>query len=673
MASKQQKAKAAGGIAVVASIVESSHDAIVGMTGDGVITSWNPSAAQLYGYTEQEILGQPAAMLVPPECRMEEAAILHRIMAGEVVPLYRSERLCSDGAVVPVSLTISPIVDRGGAVTGAATISRRLSELSEARDRFETWMTQLRSEAVDAARRFEILADEVREQAKNAQVRFDVQVSRERTQMRDAGDDFHDRMSTGAQSTTNHVNRELQDATERFEVRVAEQRAEASDAADRFEDQVTEAHNQTRDAQQRFEVLVEDERADADNAADRFQVRVDAERDKVRSDRAHLQSQLQQGQRLEVLGQLAGGVAHDFNNLLAVILNYAAFVAEELATTPQSESMAAAGRDVGQIQRAAERATALTHQLLAFARREVIQPRALDLNDVVIDVKQLLDRTIGEEVVLQTDLSPDVWPILADTGQIEQVLVNLVVNARDAMSGGGTLCIQTSNVCVDADVTAAGQRRRAGSYVRLSVSDTGTGMTDEVIAHVFEPFYTTKRDGSGTGLGLATVYGIVAQAGGTIDIDSQLGVGTTFTMMFPITDEVAVPAEPIPADPQTRTGQTVLLVEDEEALRDVTERIFTRHGYHVLTAPNGQDALTIAADHDGDIHLIVTDVVMPKMLGKEVADKVRQLRPDIKVLYISGYARPVLASQGRLDCDVHLIEKPYSATAILQKAGQLLR
>jgi CheY-like chemotaxis protein len=286
----------------------------------------------------------------------------------------------------------------------------------------------------------------------------------------------------------------------------------------------------------------------------------------------------------------------------------------------------------------------------------------LDLNHIVADVKQLLDRTIGEDVVLTNDLAAGLWPILADTGQMEQILVNLVVNARDAMSDGGTLCIETRNIRVGDD-----------RHVRLRVSDTGTGMSPDTMEHVFEPFYTTKRDGSGTGLGLATVYGIVAQAQGTIAIDSQLGVGTTFTMTFPVTDQVAVPDDVEVAYRHDSTGQTVLLVEDEEALREVTERIFTRDGYRVLTAADGRQALAIAADYDGEIDLLVTDVVMPMMLGKEVAEKILEIRPEIKVLYISGYARPVLATAGRLDPDVDLIEKPFTASAITQKAGQVLR
>jgi PAS domain S-box-containing protein len=661
------------GRAELASIVESSHDAIIGMTGDGLIKTWNPAAERLYGYPASEIVGLAADVVVPPRDRSVEAAILDRIMAGEVVERYRAERVCRDGSVVTVSLTVSPIVDQAGAVVGAASSSRPFSELQEARDRFDVRMAQLRAEAVGAADRFEALANEVRESAKNAQERFDVQVGRERTRLQDAkAQSRPDITPPGGHPASDRANRDVQDAHESFEVRVAEQRAEAHDAADRFELQVNEAHDHTQRAQERFEVLIGEERAEADEAAGRIQAQRDSERDRAQSDKDLLQAQLHQGQRLEVLGQLAGGVAHDFNNLLAVILNYAAFVAEELATMPQSESMVAAGRDVGQIQRAAERATTLTHQLLAFARREVIQPRVLNLNDVVTEVKQLLDRTIGDDVVLHTDLAADVWPVLADTGQIEQVLVNLAVNARDAMSDGGTLSIDTANVAIDAEAVAAGSPLRAGRYVRLRISDTGTGMSNEVIEHVFEPFYTTKRDGNGTGLGLATVYGIVVQAEGTIDIRSQPGVGTTFRMMFPVTDEVAVAVEEPQPYHHTAAGQTVLLVEDEEALREVTERIFSRDGYHVLTAANGVDAIALATRYDGDIHLLVTDVVMPGMLGKEVAETIRQVKPDLQVLYISGYARPVLASQGRLDPDVRLLEKPFSASAILQKAGQTL-
>jgi hypothetical protein len=281
----------------------------------------------------------------------------------------------------------------------------------------------------------------------------------------------------------------------------------------------------------------------------------------------------------------------------------------------------------------------------------------------------MLRRTIGDDIILRTDLAAGLHPVLADSAQLEQVLVNLAVNARDAMSAGGTLRIDTDNVTLDGRTPTL---LRAGPYARLRVHDTGTGIPADVIPHVFEPFFTTKPEGAGAGLGLSTVYGIVAQTDGTVTIASEHGTGTTLTILLPRTDEAAEVPEAGTAYQRTRTGETVLIVEDRGALRDVTERIFTRSGYRVLTASNGSDALTLAAGHDGVIHLLLTDVVMPGMLGKELAAHIRQMRPDIDVLFMSGYAQPVLAAQGKLDRDVNLVGKPFTAAAITEAAGRLL-
>jgi signal transduction histidine kinase/CheY-like chemotaxis protein len=393
--------------------------------------------------------------------------------------------------------------------------------------------------------------------------------------------------------------------------------------------------------------------------------------------RGLLQAQIVQAERLEVLGRLAGGVAHDFNNLLGVILNYAAFVAEQLEPTEDcppecAERCRGAQRDVDQIEQAARRAADLTHQLLAFARREVVRPQVLDLNDGVRRVEDLLRRTLGADVELSTALCDDPLPILADPGQIEQVLVNLAINASDAMPDGGALRIDTANVIIEADSVLTGPPNIPGRYVRLRVSDSGEGMSAVVMSHAFDPFYTTKGLGAGSGLGLATVYGIVTECDATITVTSELGVGTTFSILLPVTEEsaVAVPEE-APCQ-RTPAGETVLVVEDEEALRDMTERIFVRNGYKVLKAANGPDALAIVAGHVGAIHLLLTDVVMPQMLGKEVAARVRALRPNIEVLFMSGYAQPVLASQGRLQPGVVLLDKPFSEAELISKAGQVL-
>jgi len=396
-------------------------------------------------------------------------------------------------------------------------------------------------------------------------------------------------------------------------------------------------------------------------------------KDRRRPDKS--QERLAQAQRMESLGQLAGGVAHDFNNLLAVILNYAAFAAEELAAATESDWAGRCGSardDLGQISRAGEQAASLTRQLLAFARREVVQPRVLDLDTVITGVEDMLHRTLGEHVELATSLAGDLHPVLADPGQLEQVLVNLAVNARDAMPGGGTLTIDTSNITVDAESIAGGSESPLGQQVRLRVSDTGAGMTREVVAHAFEPFFTTKADGAGTGLGLATVYGILQQADGHIRIYSEPGGGTTFSITLPATAQAAIPEVPEVTYERSPSGETVLVVEDESALREVTRRILARNGYQVVTAASGPEALEIASNYPGEIHLLVTDVVMPHMLGKEVAEQILLIKPGTEVLYMSGYARPVLASQGRLEPGVALVEKPFSEADLLAKAGQVL-
>jgi two-component system cell cycle sensor histidine kinase/response regulator CckA len=649
-----------------ASIVASSHDAIVGMTRAGEITGCNPAASALYGAPARDIVGRHMQDFTPPDRWSEEAVRLQCILDGAKVQQYRTQRVRPDESVVEVWSSLSPILDAGGAIVGAATVAREVTALQQAYDRFEGRVDQHRHEAVDASGRLNLRADQHRVAAQDAAARYDVQVAQERTVAGEAA-----RRSDAAVEVDQQIRLHRaasDDAAQRLEKRADEHRTEVHDAADHFEVQVSLERSQAQDATDRFEVQVGLERVHAQHA----QARAAVEALEAQQDKDNLQAQLQQSQRLEVLGQLAGGVAHDFNNLLAVILNYAAFVVEELDSGSQRD-LTAASRDVGQIQRAAERATALTHQLLAFARREVVQPQVLNLNDVVTEVRQLLDRTIGEDVVLRTGLAGHLWPVLADTGQMEQVLVNLAVNARDAMSGGGTLTIDTANIMLGADLIAEGSPLYPGPHVRLRVSDTGTGMTPEVIEHVFEPFFTTKADGAGTGLGLATVYGIVTQADATIEIRSQPGAGTTFTIMVPVTNEV-VASTAADGDDQhvVGTGETILVVEDEQALREVIERMLVRDGYHVISAADGTQAVEIAGCYQGEIDLLVTDVVMPHMLGKEVAEKVRALRPGTEVLYMSGYARPVLASRGRLDPDVHLLEKPFSSCAMTTKVGNIL-
>ena len=407
------------------------------------------------------------------------------------------------------------------------------------------------------------------------------------------------------------------------------------------------------------------------DVTERLELRAERERLRNQAERDKLERQLQQSQRLESLGQLAGGVAHDFNNLLAVISNYAAFVADEVAKDDGQADWRSVRADVTQIQLAAGRAAELTHQLLAFARRDIVQPRPLDLNEVITRVEQLLIRTLGEHVILKTDLAPELAVVLADPGQIEQVLVNLAVNARDAMPSGGTLMVQTSLADVDPSHAASRIGLPPGSYVCLKISDTGVGMPREVIDHAFEPFFTTKPKGQGTGLGLATVYGIVTQAGGYVQIYSEPGLGTTITVLLPAAGQ-DIAAEPPPEqEPAAGAGETVLIIEDEPAMREVTRRMLSRAGYHVITAASGPEAIEIAASHTGDIDMLLTDVVMPRMLGKEAAEQIRALRPGVRVLFMSGYAQGVLDSQGVVEAGINLIQKPFSKAQLLATLGQL--
>jgi two-component system cell cycle sensor histidine kinase/response regulator CckA len=373
--------------------------------------------------------------------------------------------------------------------------------------------------------------------------------------------------------------------------------------------------------------------------------RAHAEQEKAR---LRAETQVHRSQRLESLGQLAGGIAHDFNNMLGVIVNYANFVIEEAESEAPDLKMIAA--DARQVIRAGERGTDLTHQLLAFARREVVRPQVLDLNAVIGEVDEMLRRSIGEHITLLVRPGANLPPVTCDPGQIEQLLVNLALNARDAMPSGGNLVIDTE---------------AHDDKVRMRVSDSGKGMTPEVVEHAFEPFFTTKASGEGTGLGLATVYGIVTQAGGEVSIASSPGLGTTVTVLLPAAALSSVAPAPSGSAPTHGRGETLLVVEDEAALRDVAGRILSGAGYRVLSAECGPEALALAARYEGAIDLLVSDVIMPGMLGKDLAERLSMVRPETRVLYMSGYAQPVLHTHGTLDPGVALLEKPFTATDLL--------
>jgi signal transduction histidine kinase len=387
------------------------------------------------------------------------------------------------------------------------------------------------------------------------------------------------------------------------------------------------------------------------------------------------QMQAQQAQRMESLGQLAGGVAHDFNNLLGVILNFSWFVKANLTAEVEGgngERWRPVLKDVERIERAAENAARLTHQLLAFARVEVVQPRAMNINSVVIEMEPLLRRTLGEHIDLVASPGTDLWPVMIDSGQLSQVLTNLAVNSRDAMPKGGKLTIDASNVDVDDAYAAARPGLKPGRYVQLRVSDNGVGMDKRTLEHAFEPFFTTKARGQGTGLGLATIYGIVTQAGGRIDLYSEVGMGTRVSVLLPATNQQQVAADANPPAQLPNATETVLVVEDSDDLREIVDRILSKSGYRVMVAANGPDALKMADGFKGHIDLVLTDLIMPQMLGSELAPRLVASRPDLRVLYMSGFAQPALGAGAALSPDVVLLDKPFTEPALLARVRQVL-
>jgi PAS domain S-box-containing protein len=392
------------------------------------------------------------------------------------------------------------------------------------------------------------------------------------------------------------------------------------------------------------------------------------ERKRAEKEMAALQEQLTQSQKMEAVGRLAGGIAHDFNNLLTVIKGYTQLSLLDLKeNNPLWEN-------IQEIQKATERATDLTRQLLAFSRRQILDPKVLDLNSLLRNTEKMLRRMIGEDIELVTLLSEDLGRVKIDPGQIEQVILNLAVNARDAMPSGGKLTIETANVQSDEGDALTHLGVIPGHYVRLSVSDTGVGMSQEVQEKAFDPFFTTKEKSKGTGLGLSTVHGIVTQSGGKIWVHSEPGHGTTFQIYFPtIEGELDTLNRKKETDSSPRGSETVLLVEDEPSVRDLANRLLKQQGYRVLVAANGEEALRLAQDATGErIHLLLTDVVLPQMSGKELADQLKIFRPDLKVLYTSGYTDYAVVHHGVLNSGTHFLQKPFSLKTLSQKVREAL-
>jgi len=385
------------------------------------------------------------------------------------------------------------------------------------------------------------------------------------------------------------------------------------------------------------------------------------------SQRKLLEEQLIHAQKMEAVGRLAGGVAHDFNNMLTVISGYNRMLLDDLSPLDPLRGNAE------EILKAADRAAALTNQLLAFSRRQIIRPRVLNPNSVLSNTQRMLQRLIGEDIQLVLNLSKDTGNMRADPQHIEQAIVNLAVNARDAMPSGGRITIETANAHLDENYTRTHLGMHPGDFVMIAMSDTGHGMDSETRRHIFEPFFTTKERGKGTGLGLATVYGMVKQSGGDIWVYSELGKGTTFKLYFPrVSDPVSESADGDANQPKALGSETVLVVEDEKAVRDLTVKMMRQLGYNVLAAANGEEAIEIGRSHTGHIALLLTDVVMPNMSGRQVADLLLASRPGIRVLYLSGYTENTVVHHGVLEEGVSFLPKPFSREALGKKVREIL-
>lgn len=384
------------------------------------------------------------------------------------------------------------------------------------------------------------------------------------------------------------------------------------------------------------------------------------------SERQSLENQLRQTSKLEAVGRLAGGVAHDFNNLLTIITGSAGLALAHSDLPPSIRT------SVEEIRQASDRAAALTHQLLTFSRRQQFEPEVVNLNPVIGDISRMVRRLIGEDIELNLSLNPALWCIRADAGQVEQVILNLAVNARDAMPDGGTLSIETANITID----GSGRQPSLppGRYAAITVSDTGCGMTAKTQSHIFEPFFTTKEPGKGTGLGLSTVYGIVSQSGGEIRVRSEPGNGATFTIHFPAVDAVKddTVVEAVPSFSSTGGNETVLLTEDNEAVRRLMGAILRNDGYRVLEAADGIEAISLCTQHEKQIDLLITDLVLPKMNGREIAEIVQAKCAGIRILFISGYAADTIMSKLPIGGGVAFLQKPFTADGLSQKVRDLL-
>ncbi len=625
--------------ALLAAIVDSCDEAVLAYKLDGILTDWSPGASRLYGYSAEEAIGQSVLITVPPNVQNEKKEILTTVAAGERIRHLETIRRRKDGTLFNVSLSVSPIVGQEGTVIGGSSIAADITSQKQIETKLQ--QSEERSQLVAQATKDAIWDLDIRSGRVLRSKNFWEHLG---YPQRDAEPDIEawkdlvhpedrDRVWNGFQTA-------LSRRSDSYEVEYRLRRVDDSYAI--VLDRAFIIYNENKQPIRAIGAITD------------------------LSDRRALEAQFRQAQKMEAVGRLAGGVAHDFNNILMVIRTYTELMQEQLG--PENEFR----KNLDEVQKAAERAAGLTLQLLAFSRKQVLLPRIIDLSSVVEDSLKMLQRLIGEDVELEVSLDKSLWAVKADPGQIIQVLMNLCVNARDAMRGGGELTILTENASFDVEDARTPPNFVPGHYVALVVRDNGTGMTKEVQGHLFEPFYTTKESERGTGLGLSTVFGIVKQSGGYISVDSELGRGSSFTIHLPAVNAPLTTIITPKIQDAEGQGETVLLVEDDEALRESISTYLNLHGYKVLEAANGAQALPIASQHAESIQVLITDMILPKMSGAEVAREVAKMSPRVVMLFMSGYTDRELIDYDPASLTTVFLQKPFTLQTLLHKLREMI-